>query len=150
MKTKVINTPIGQLAITEDDGAIIKIVKSDVISNESSKLLDMACQQIAEYFDHKRRIFTFPIKIGRYNEIYEQLRMVPYGTTISYKELAIRCTMPKAARFIGNVMHQNELLLVVPCHRVIKADGSLGGFGLGLDIKRYLLELEMAPQNFLK
>ncbi|MCI5773816.1 MAG: methylated-DNA--[protein]-cysteine S-methyltransferase [Erysipelotrichaceae bacterium] len=142
MKRKTINTPIGKLTISEQDNAIVQINKDNRQYHDDSKLLDQASKEIHEYFAGKRQNFTFAIKIDKYPDIYEQLRKVPYGKTISYKQLAILCNRPKASRFIGNVMHENPLLLVVPCHRVIKSDGSLGGFGLGLDIKKYLLILE--------
>ena len=71
--------------------------------------------------------------------MWEQLRRIPYGETISYGELAKRVDRPEAARAVGSANGQNPIAIVVPCHRVIGADGSLTGFGGGLDWKRWLL-----------
>jgi len=74
--------------------------------------------------------------------VWNELRKIPRGETVSYAQLAARVGRPKSARPVGNAIGQNPVPLVLPCHRVIRADGSLGGFGSGLHIKRYLLEIE--------
>lgn len=74
--------------------------------------------------------------------VWSELRKIPRGETISYAQLAARVGRPKSARPVGNAVGQNPVPLVLACHRVIRADGSLGGFGSGLHIKRYLLEIE--------
>jgi len=76
--------------------------------------------------------------------VYAQLRRVPRGKVVCYGELAERVGRPKAARAIGNALGSNPVPLLVPCHRVIRSDGSLGGFGCGIDVKEYLLRLEGA------
>jgi len=82
--------------------------------------------------------------------VWEELRRVPRGTTVSYGELAARAGRPRAARAVGNIVGQNPVAFVIPCHRVVRADGSLGGFGLGADVKRYLLEtIEKVKEPFL-
>jgi O-6-methylguanine DNA methyltransferase len=75
---------------------------------------------------------------------WNELRAVPRGSVVSYRELAARIGRPRAARAVGNAMRRNPALLVIPCHRVVRSDGSLGGFACGTDIKRYLLSLESA------
>ncbi|NQT20410.1 MAG: methylated-DNA--[protein]-cysteine S-methyltransferase [Planctomycetes bacterium] len=72
--------------------------------------------------------------------VWRRLRRIPKGATVSYKDLAGMVGRPRAARPVGNIVGQNPLLIVVPCHRVIRADGTLGGFGSGTDVKKYLLE----------
>ena len=72
--------------------------------------------------------------------VWSKLRQIPRGSAVSYKELAGMVGRPRAARPVGNIVGQNPVPIVLPCHRVIRADGTLGGFGCGVDIKKYLLE----------
>ena len=76
-------------------------------------------------------------------KVWEALQAIPYGQTRSYKELAKIVGSPKAYRAVGGANHRNQILIVIPCHRVIGANGELVGFGSGVEIKKYLLELEM-------
>lgn len=108
-------------------------------------VLRKAVQQLEEYFSGKRTEFELPIKFTGTDfqiKVWEGLRTIPYGETRSYGEMAIQIGSPKAARAVGNANNKNQILILVPCHRVIGADGSLVGFGAGLDVKKYLLELE--------
>jgi methylated-DNA-[protein]-cysteine S-methyltransferase len=75
-------------------------------------------------------------------QVWEATRLIPYGKTMSYGWVAMQIGKPQAARAVGQALGKNPFLIVVPCHRVIASDGSLGGFGGDLDMKRYLLELE--------
>ena len=95
-------------------------------------------------FDLPLRLHGTPFQV----EVWEQLRAIPYGETISYGELAKRVDRPEAARAVGAANGQNPIAIVVPCHRVIGADGSLTGFGGGLPWKRWLLAREQ-PQGSL-
>jgi methylated-DNA-[protein]-cysteine S-methyltransferase len=107
--------------------------------------------QLDEYFDGVRRSFDLPLRLHGTTfqvEVWEQLRRIPYGETISYGELARRVDRPEAARAVGAANGQNPIAIVVPCHRVIGADGSLTGFGGGLEWKRWLLAREQ-PQGSL-
>ena len=109
--------------------------------------LRFARVQIDEYFAGKRQHFELPLHpVGTpfQLEVWEELRHIPYGVTISYGELARRIGKPKAMRAVGAANGRNPLPIVVPCHRVIGADGSLTGFGGGLPVKRHLLGLERA------
>lgn len=104
-----------------------------------------AKQQFLEYNKGKRRVFDFNLSIEGtmfQQAIYNALKEIPYGETLSYKQLAERAGYPKAARAVGQAMANNRLLLVVPCHRVIASNGKLGGFTGGLDLKQYLLNHE--------
>jgi methylated-DNA-[protein]-cysteine S-methyltransferase len=103
--------------------------------------------QLAEYFRGERRTFDValaPEGTPFQRETWRALVAIPYGGTISYAELARRVGRPRAVRAVGAANGANPLPIVVPCHRVIGADGSLTGFGGGLDAKRALLELEGA------
>ena len=107
--------------------------------------LRFARVQLEEYFAGKRQQFELPLHpIGTpfQMEVWQELRRIPYGITISYGELARRIGKPQAMRAVGAANGRNPLPIVVPCHRVIGADGSLTGFGGGLPIKRHLLGLE--------
>lgn len=107
--------------------------------------LRFARVQLDEYFAGERQQFDLPLHpIGTpfQLEVWQELQRIPYGITISYGELARRMGKPKAVRAVGGANGRNPLPIVVPCHRVIGADGSLTGFGGGLPIKRHLLGLE--------
>lgn len=109
--------------------------------------LGLARLQLDEYFAGVRQHFELPLHpVGTpfQLEVWEELRRIPYGATISYGELARRIGKPRAMRAVGAANGRNPLPIVLPCHRVIGADGSLTGFGGGLPTKRYLLGLEQA------
>ena len=110
-------------------------------------LLQRTQLQLAEYFDGKRRTFDLPLAprgTEFQRETWLALASIPYGSTISYADLAQRVRRPKAMRAVGAANGRNPLPIVLPCHRVIGADGSLTGFGGGLPTKQFLLELEGA------
>jgi methylated-DNA-[protein]-cysteine S-methyltransferase len=104
-------------------------------------------RQLEDYFTGTRRTFDLPLAprgTGFQLEVWQALRDIPYGETISYATLARRIAKPGASRAVGAANGRNPLPIVVPCHRVIGADGSLTGFGGGLPTKQYLLTLEGA------
>jgi methylated-DNA-[protein]-cysteine S-methyltransferase len=119
--------------------------------------LDEAARQLADYFKRRRRRFDLPLDPAGtpfQRRVWEALRKIPYGETRSYGEIAREIGRPDAMRAVGAANGANPLPIVVPCHRVVGADGSLTGFGGGLDVKRFLLELEGAirqpPLFFLR
>jgi methylated-DNA-[protein]-cysteine S-methyltransferase len=106
-----------------------------------------AIRQLAEYSEGRRRTFELDLDFSGTAfqvQVWHVLRAIPYGRTISYGELAARIGQPGAARAVGAANHANPLPIVIPCHRVIGADGSLTGFGGGIAIKRTLLQFEVA------
>jgi len=108
-------------------------------------LLAAAALQLEEYFGGRRRTFTLPLDpVGTefQKACWRVLAEIPYGETISYGQQAARVGKPKAARAVGAANGRNPLSIVVPCHRVVAADGALTGFGGGLETKRWLLEHE--------
>lgn len=108
-------------------------------------LLAQAARELGEYFDGIRRTFTFPISLQGtpfQKEVWRALRSIPYGETRTYGQIAAQIGRPKAVRAVGMANHRNPLPIVVPCHRVVGADGSLTGYAGGLDIKTLLLRLE--------
>ncbi len=101
--------------------------------------------QLAEYFSRKRRTFSLPLKLGGTPfqlAVWAVLRRIPYGETRSYGEVARALGRPQAVRAVGAANGKNPIPIIIPCHRVIGANGSLVGFGGGLALKRTLLELE--------
>ena len=153
MYTSYLKTVIGLLAVIGDESSVYYIRRTDRIrTNQHSAATEMMAGQLAEYFDGRRKEFTVPIVISGtpfQKEVYQALHdQVAFGQTISYKQLAAACGHPNASRAVGQAMNKNGLLIVVPCHRVIAADGTLGGFGLGLPAKKKLLAIEhpLTPQ----
>jgi O-6-methylguanine DNA methyltransferase len=114
---------------------------------ESREILAPYLDQLHEYFGGQRRKFTIPLDLrgtGFQLKCWRALLDIPYGETRSYRDLAQAIGHPKAFRAVGMSNNRNPVAIVVPCHRVIAADGSLCGYGGGLDIKRKLLDLECA------
>ena len=116
-------------------------------SEGPSPLLDRLQTQLKQYFAGKRREFNLPLDTpgSAFQErVWNELRRIPYGQTISYRQLAERVGAGAAYRAVGRANGSNRVAVIVPCHRVIAAGGGLGGYGGGLTAKRHLLELEEA------
>jgi methylated-DNA-[protein]-cysteine S-methyltransferase len=113
--------------------------------DETFFLLRRAAEQLTAYFEGRRRRFSLPLApVGTpfQRRVWEALREIPYGETISYSELAKRTGRPRAIRASGAANGKNPISVVIPCHRVVGKDGSLTGYGGGLETKRALLDLE--------
>jgi len=109
--------------------------------------IDEVRRELDEYFEGKRQEFDLPLdlRVATFHaEVLDELARVPYGMTTTYGVLAARVGHPRAARAVGTVMHNNPIPIVLPCHRVVGANGSLTGYAGGLDIKLRLLQLEGA------
>ena len=109
--------------------------------------LDDVRRELDEYFEGKRHEFDLPLdlRVAPFHEaVLRELALVPYGSTETYGSLAKRVGRPSAARAVGTVMNRNPIPIVLPCHRVVGANGSLVGYAGGLDVKRRLLQLEGA------
>jgi methylated-DNA-[protein]-cysteine S-methyltransferase len=110
-------------------------------------VLHQAAGQIGEYLDGKRREFALELDFSGtpfQESVWKALRGIPFGETISYKQLAAKIRNPKAVRAVGSANGKNPLCIVIPCHRVIAADGSVGGYAGGIPNKERLLALEKA------
>ena len=142
----VIESPVGRLLIEADEVGVTAVERTDwPLSPPDSPLLTETVRQLREYFDGSRREFDLPLHmIGTAFQLrcWQALTAIPYGETISYGEQARRIGQPKATRAVGGANHRNRICIIVPCHRVIGADGSLTGYGGGLDVKRWLLAHE--------
>jgi methylated-DNA-[protein]-cysteine S-methyltransferase len=108
-------------------------------------LIKETCNQLTAYFDGKRKIFDIPLQlIGTpfQQRVWAALQTIPYGDVWSYKRLAETVGSPMGYRAVGMANNRNPVSIIVPCHRVVGADGSLVGYAGGLDRKKYLLEIE--------
>ena len=115
------------------------------LENRSHKILERAIEQLEEYFAGKRKSFSLPLDLQGtpfQQSAWEALRLIPYGRTATYSEQAVAMRNPKAVRAVGAANGRNPVCIVVPCHRVVGADGSLTGYAGGLGVKKALLELE--------
>lgn len=143
----VYNTKIGKLKIEYENDVLtgIAYTKNEKEQGIRSELSDKTVLQLEEYFDGRRKEFDIPIKLRGtefQKKVWNELLKIPYGATVSYKDIAIKIGNPKACRAVGMANHNNPILIIVPCHRVINENKRLGGYALGLDLKRKLLELE--------
>jgi methylated-DNA-[protein]-cysteine S-methyltransferase len=149
MTSRAVTTPIGTLGLVASERGLVRVRWSaNGMADERSPLLDEAAAQLEAYFAGELTEFDLPLDLDGtefQNRCWLALATIPYGQTVSYGEQARRLGLgPDAARAVGAANGQNPLPLVLPCHRVIGADGSLTGFGGGLHVKRFLLELEGA------
>ncbi|MCC5950654.1 MAG: methylated-DNA--[protein]-cysteine S-methyltransferase [Acidimicrobiia bacterium] len=114
--------------------------------DEAVRHIDDAVEQLAAYFAGSRTDFDVPVDLGAVQgfsaAVLDELLTIPYGEVRSYGEVANNIDNPAAVRAVGGACGRNPVPLLVPCHRVLRSDGSLGGFGGGLDVKRFLLDLE--------
>lgn len=137
MKSISVMTPIGRLKISEDNGYITQITfngAKEEFCQHTFPLLEEAKKQLEEYFDGVRREFCLPLLFEGSDftkAVLQQLVGVPYGQTVSYGQLAAMAGSPGAARAVGSVMRKNPFVIVVPCHRVLPADGSIGNYSAG-------------------
>jgi methylated-DNA-[protein]-cysteine S-methyltransferase len=115
---------------------------------EAPERLDGVRRELHEYFEGKRKTFEMPVDWqlihGFHTAVLRQAARIPYGSVSTYKEMAVRAGSPLAARAAGNALATNPIPIVIPCHRVLATGGGLGGYGGGLDMKKWLLELEGA------
>lgn len=142
-----LNSLIGLLEITANDSLITSIclVEKEQMNTTPSPLTEKAKEQLQQYFSKDREVFDLPLDLnhqGFQYDVLKALAKIPYGETVSYGLLARLSNHPNGERAVGNAIHKNPFLIVIPCHRVVKSDGSLGGFALGPEIKAMLLKLE--------
>lgn len=150
---RIMSTPIAKLQLIADDDALIgvhfesfhraPVVEADEVG--SHPVLDWAERELAEYFRGERRRFDVPLVAHGtpfQRAVWDALAALPYGAAVSYAALAAQVGRPRAVRAVGTANGANPFAIIWPCHRVIASDGSLGGYGGGLDAKRWLLAHE--------
>lgn len=148
----VLPSPLGPLTLTTDGTALTAVALPDdpdpapgVPADPAHPVLDRSATQLREYFAGRRTVFGLPLApVGTLFQqvVWAALAEVPHGTTVTYGALAARAGSPGAARAVGAAVGRNPLTVVVPCHRVVGANGTLTGYRGGLDRKRTLLALE--------
>jgi methylated-DNA-[protein]-cysteine S-methyltransferase len=155
----LVDSPIGPLTLVASNGKLTGLylevrghepapaVLGDPapLGEGGDPVLALAASELQEYFEGSLTSFTVPVELAGTSfqrTVWAGLQAIGYGDTLSYGELAMRIGVPGASRAVGLANGRNPVAIVVPCHRVIGADGSLTGYGGGLDRKRFLLELE--------
>ena len=151
MPYSTLTTPIGELLlVADDDGALTAVHLpgrhgSTAGLERDDALLEPARRQLTEYFAGERRDFELPLRpegAPFQLRVWDKLKAIPYGETVSYGEIARELGNPTASRAVGAANGRNPIAIIVPCHRVIGSTGSLTGYAGGLDQKRALLDLE--------
>jgi len=158
----VVDSPVGPLFVAASDRGLASISFDPEPEKQLERLariagprvlrsprsVDEARRELDQYFEGKRRVFDLSLDLRALLpftvSVLQKLAQVPYGETTTYGELASRVGRPRAARAVGTVMNRNRIPIVLPCHRVVGANGDLVGYGGGLDRKITLLELEGA------
>jgi methylated-DNA-[protein]-cysteine S-methyltransferase len=158
----LVDSPIGTLLVAASARGLCRIAYDADPEHELERLarvfgvrvlrsavpIDVAKRQLEEYFEGERSRFDLPLDVATLAEfnrrVLRELAQVPYGEVVTYGELATRVARPRAARAVGTVMNRNPLPIVLPCHRVIGANGKLVGYAGGLERKEALLRLEGA------
>lgn len=151
-KTLLYPSPVGALALTCEDGAVTALRRAmqPVDEGMHDALTRLVFRQLDAYFAGIRREFDVPLRPSGtlfQKAVWAALRQIPYGETRTYQDIAEAVGRPKAYRAVGMANHCNPIYILIPCHRVIGADGTLTGYGGGLDMKRALLELESSGRK---
>lgn len=159
---QVCSTPVSELAICTDLKVVLQIISAKdkeslaekmalqhaEIYYQESPVGNLVCTQLQEYFAGNRREFSVPVELGNLSPFARQvlttLQKLPFGETLSYGELAANAGNPLAARAVGRIMANNQLPIIIPCHRVIGKNGSMTGYsgGDGIRTKEWLLNFE--------
>ncbi len=143
-------TKIGWIYIISDERGIAavslnKLPKGFEGIEEETYLSDQCAQELQEYIDGKRKVFTVPLSFkgtAFQDKVWQELCKIPYGQTKTYGQIAAAAGNKKGARAVGGACNKNPLMIIVPCHRVVGTDGKLTGYALGLKLKKQLLKLE--------
>lgn len=159
MYYRYLTTPIGDLLLGGDDEALSVVSFPEGSRRRepgadwiySERPFAAACRQLLAYFDGALKEFDLELRPSGtefQRTVLAELRRIPYGTTVSYGDIAQRIGKPRAVRAVGAANGRNPIPIIIPCHRVIGANGALTGFGGGLPVKEALLRLEMEHSQF--
>jgi methylated-DNA-[protein]-cysteine S-methyltransferase len=153
----IVESPVGELFVAATERGLCRISyhphgMEDVLAHTFGPRvlrtpLDEVRRELDEYFEGRRREFDLPldVRVAPFHaDVLAELARVPYGRTDTYGSLAAKVGRPRAARAVGTVMNRNPIPIVLPCHRILGANGSLTGYAGGLDVKLRLLQLEGA------
>jgi methylated-DNA-[protein]-cysteine S-methyltransferase len=163
---RTVDSPVGTLLLAATEQGLVRVayeienhdqvlqVLSERVSPRilrSPRRLDQVARQLAEYFAGERRDFVLPLDFrlahGFRREVLARLLMIAYGSTESYSKVAAATGHPRAVRAVGTACATNPMPVIVPCHRVLRSDGTLGGYIGGLQTKAALLSLESGSRN---
>lgn len=151
MEFTLFDTPLGLMGLAAEDEAITRLYlpgrPTPRIMPHETPVLAEGRRQLEEYFAGERREFDLPLApegTAFQKQVWAALRDIPYGETRTYGQIAATLGRPKACRAVGMANHRNPLAILIPCHRVVGANGTLTGYAGGLDMKQKLLELEGA------
>ena len=147
---EVYHSPIGDMLLVSDGKGLAECRFVDEVDMEANAakgnaITNLAAKQLAEYFAGTRRDFTVPLSMHGTDfqqQVWQQLTKIPYGTYMTYAQVAAAIGNPQATRAVGNANGRNPVVVIVPCHRVLASGGRLGGYSAGLERKEYLLKLE--------
>ena len=158
LQKKLYQSPIGPLTLVSNEKSITGLHFGDLIGSQPTGVktseaiyphLSEAIIQLDEYFARQRKIFDLPLEPNGtefQKRVWKNLLTIPYGETRSYREIAEMSNSPKGFRAVGLANNRNPIAIFIPCHRVIGSDGSLTGFGGGMESKEFLLKLEAISQ----
>lgn len=145
-------TKIGEIGIGEENGAIVRVTFGREMGGlpadfemVETPLTKLTAVEIREYLEGKRRTFDVPLEMkgtAFQKKVWKALLDIPYGKTATYGQIAAAAGSPQGGRAVGRANHDNPIAILVPCHRVVGANGKLTGYAGGLEIKKALLELE--------
>lgn len=152
-ETTVVKSPVGYVHVIVEDAEIvgIDITERGRVTGKIPPYAEEVVRQLDDYFAGRLRTFTTPFRFPRgtafQQRVWRALLTIPYGETRSYGWLAETVGSPRAARAVGQAVGRNPLPVLIPCHRIIASDGSIGGFSCGVPVKKRLLELERGAGN---
>lgn len=144
------NSKIGKLTLVEEENALTNLFLGEPKSKEikpgvPGKLMNRAFEQITEYLNGERKSFDLPLNPAGtefQKRVWNELKKIPYAQVVTYGEIAKLIGNKNACRAVGGANNKNPLPILIPCHRVVGKKGDLTGYALGLDLKKYLLEIE--------
>lgn len=155
LKFKFLNTIVGTLKIVVNDKELVailwdnekpnRVILGNMEEDLTNSLILEVEKQLKQYFKGQRQVFDLPLKMNGtlfQKAVWKELKKIPFGVTISYKDMAQNLNKAKAVRAVGSANGRNPISIIVPCHRVIGADGKLSGFAGGVNRKKILLDLE--------
>lgn len=145
-------SPVGiiEIKVTQKELISLQFTDCKQVVDKQNEITKICEKQLKEYFEGKRRKFDIPLKLEGtefQKKVWREVCEIPYGKTVSYKEIAQNIGNEKAVRAVGTAIGKNPIAIIVPCHRIIGSDGSMVGYAYGIEKKEALLKLEKGVKN---